>query len=49
MSFGKVQSGDHPVIAEGIISRGAWALIEDKFSDHAKKTLADVVDFVLVS
>ncbi|CAO1625385.1 unnamed protein product [Parajaminaea phylloscopi] len=47
MSFGKVQPGDHPIIAEGFISRGAWALIEDKFSDFAKKTLADVVRFTL--
>lgn len=49
MSFGPVSPGDHPVIAEGIISRGAWALIEDKFSDFAKKTLANVVHFVIVS
>lgn len=49
MSFGKVGPNDHPVVAEGIISRGAWALIEDKFSDFGKKKLSDIVHFVIVS
>lgn len=49
MSFGKVGPNDHPIVAEGFISRGAWALVEDKFSDFAKTKLADVVRFTLVS
>lgn len=49
MSFGKVRPGDHAIVAEGFISRGAWSLIEDKFSDFAKAKLTDVVRFTLVS
>ncbi|PWN29740.1 acyl-CoA dehydrogenase NM domain-like protein [Jaminaea rosea] len=47
MSFGKVRPGDHAIVAEGFISRGAWSLIEDKFSDFAKAKLTDVVRFTL--
>lgn len=32
-----------------LISPGAWALIEDKFSAFGKETLAKVVYFVIVS
>lgn len=47
MSFGKGQPGEHVIVAEGFISRGAWALIEDRFSDFAKDKLTDVVRFTL--
>lgn len=39
----------HPAVAEGLISLGAWSLIEDSFSPFAKETLTKVVNFVMVS
>lgn len=42
-------STPHPVVSEGIISPGAWALISSNFSPYAKDTLGKVVNFVIVS
>lgn len=38
----------HAVVTEKIISPGAWALVEDKFSPFAKETLTKLVRFVHV-
>ena len=41
-------SDSHPAVAEGLISPGAWSLVENQFSPFAKETLAKVANFVMV-